>query len=332
MRAYTLSILFLQFQHSLSNTCIDSFLKATHTFLEMTAKVASHESNSSLMNIASTFPRSLYRLKSLLNVPKSSFQEYAVCPTCGWVYKGDTCKRSHDAPFLCTNTPFPNHPHESRVQQCRTPLTRISPSSTRPKKQVKLLRTLCYKPIADQLENILRRFHNELDCRPLTDASGATPLFDVQDGPVHQSRLKMLGSSCHPEEKHIVLNINVDWFQPYKHVTHSVGAIYASVNNLPQQLRYQMENIMLLAVIPGPREPAQMSSILTLLVDELKQLKDGVNIDGTSVKVAMGCMASDLPAARKVAGFTSHSSTFGCSRCLKTFPHSAIMKKVDSSG
>lgn len=330
MRAYTLCILFLQFQHSLSDTCIDSFLKATHTFLEMIAKVST--SDSSLTNIATAFPRSLYRLKSWLHVPKSTFQEYALCPTCGWVYEGDTCKRSHDAPFLCTNTQFPNHPQESWTQQCKTPLTRISRTSVRPQMRVKLLQTLCYNPITDQLANLLRRFDKELDPRPIAEVSGATHLFDVQDGPVHRSRLAMLRSGSHPEEKHLVLNINIDWFQPYKHVTHSVGAIYASVNNLPRQFRYQMENVLLLAVIPGPREPAQMSSILTLLVDELKELQLGVHINGTVVKVALGCMASDLPAARKASGFTSHSSTFGCSRCLKRFPHSAAMKKVDSSG
>ena len=190
---------------------------------------------------------------------------------------------------------------------------------------------LCYNPIADQLANLLRRF-DEIDARPLADISGDSPLVDMQDSPVHRSRLAMLCSGSHPEEKHLVLNINIDWFQPYKHVTHSVGAIYASINNLPRQLRYQMENVLLLAVIPGPREPAQMSSIVTLLVDELKELRLGAHINGTVVKAAIGCIASDLPAARKAAGFISHSSTFHCSHCLKRFPHSATMKKVDSSG
>ena len=179
----TLCILFLQFQHSLSNTCIDSLLKATHTFLEMIVRVST--SDSSLTNIASAFPRSLYRLKSWFHVPKLTFLEYAVCPTCGWVYEGDTCKRLHDAPFFCTNTQFPNHPHESWTQQCRTPLTRISLTSVRPRTRVKLLQTLCYNPIADQLANLLRWFDKELDARPLADVSSDAPLFDVQDSQVH---------------------------------------------------------------------------------------------------------------------------------------------------
>ena len=31
-------------------------------------------------------------------------------------------------------------------------------------------------------------------------------------------------------------SLNVDWFQPFKHVTDSVGAIYLSVLNLPLTL------------------------------------------------------------------------------------------------
>ena len=80
-------------------------------------------------------------------------------------------------------------------------------------------------------------------------------------------------------EKQLVINVNVDWFQPYKHfITYSIGAIYASINNLPRQFRYQMENIMLVAVIPGPKEPIQMNSVMSLVVDELKDLQLGVRI------------------------------------------------------
>ena len=34
-------------------------------------------------------------------------------------------------------------------------------------------------------------------------------------------------------------SINVDWFQPFKHTTDSVGAIYLSILNLPCTERYK---------------------------------------------------------------------------------------------
>ena len=56
-------------------------------------------------------------------------------------------------------------------------------------------------------------------------------------------------------------HLNVDWFQPFLHTQHSEGAIYLSVLNLPRQKRFLKENIILVGVIPGPKEPAIHSII-----------------------------------------------------------------------
>ncbi len=47
-----------------------------------------------------------------------------------------------------------------------------------------------------------------------------------------------------------VFMLNVDWFQPFKHreYRHVFG-------NLPQQLRYKRENIIILGIFQGPFEP-----------------------------------------------------------------------------
>jgi len=129
-----------------------------------------------------------------------------------------------------------------------------------------------------------------------------------------------------------VINVNVDWFQPYKHLTYSIGAIYTPINNLPQQFCYLIENIMPVVVIPGPKERVQMNTVMSLVVDELKVFQLGVSITGTSVKVALECMACDISVARMTGGFASHSFTNGCTRCLKVFLYSKAMNKVDSSG
>ena len=51
------------------------------------------------------------------------------------------------------------------------------------------------------------------------------------------------------------LLINVDWFNLYKHVEYSVGAMYVAILNFPRHLRYQ-ENMILAGIIPGPCEPS----------------------------------------------------------------------------
>lgn len=49
--------------------------------------------------------------------------------------------------------------------------------------------------------------------------------------------------------------LNLDFFQPYKHVQYSLGAIYMTVLNLPRSDRNKIENVILVGLIPGPNEP-----------------------------------------------------------------------------
>lgn len=116
------------------------------------------------------------------------------------------------------------------------------------------------------------------------------------------------------------LLINVDWFQPYKHVQYSVGAIYIAILNFPRTLRYRRENMILVGVIPGPHEPSiHINSFLEQLVHDLLKLWHGVEMltsEGAQIICAAGlCNSSDIPATRKVGGFVGHGARKGCSRC-----------------
>lgn len=70
-----------------------------------------------------------------------------------------------------------------------------------------------------------------------------------------------------------VLQLNVDWFQPYKHSPYSSGGIYLSLMNLPRSERLKKENVLTAGVIPGPDEPSlSINTYLRPLVDELIDL------------------------------------------------------------
>ena len=56
-----------------------------------------------------------------------------------------------------------------------------------------------------------------------------------------------------------LLAMNVDWFQPYKRAVYLTGAIYLTL--LPE-LRYRQENVMLVGVVPGPKEPKPNTLLL----------------------------------------------------------------------
>ena len=82
---------------------------------------------------------------------------------------------------------------------------------------------------------------------------------------------------------------------------------------------------MIVGLMPGPKEPKKTSnSYLTPLITELLQLWDGINIvdhksESKILRCALICVACDLPAARKVTGFLSHSANLGCSYCFQNF-------------
>ena len=73
--------------------------------------------------------------------------------------------------------------------------------------------------------------------------SSVDKLEDVYDGHVW-NRFKNVNGSPFLEDAHAyAFMINMDWFQPYKHLTYSVGVIYLSVLNLHRPMHYQLQNI-----------------------------------------------------------------------------------------
>ena len=51
---------------------------------------------------------------------------------------------------------------------------------------------------------------------------------------------------------------------------YSAGAIYLCLNNLPRNLRYKRENIIIVGIIPGPSEPKLTMNLYSIpLVQDL---------------------------------------------------------------
>ena len=112
----------------------------------------------------------------------------------------------------------------------------------------------------------------------------------------------------------------------------SVGDLYLAVENLPRELRFKRENIL---IIPGPSKPSMyINSYLEPLIDELELLWDGVvvTMDKRKRFGLPSCIACDVPAARKVGGFIGHKGKRGCSRCLKEFKVERFGDYPDYSG
>ena len=51
---------------------------------------------------------------------------------------------------------------------------------------------------------------------------------------------------------------------------YSVGVIYLVILNLPREERYKLENIIVVGIIPGPKEPKKnVNSFLVPLMEDL---------------------------------------------------------------
>ena len=96
--------------------------------------------------------------------------------------------------------------------------------------------------------------------------------------------------------------------------------------NLPRSERFKQENILLVGVIPAfEHEPSSLNSFLRPLVEELQEFwASGVRLYTAEspkykllFRLALMCVACDIPAARKCCGFNAN---MGCSRCAKSFP------------
>lgn len=100
---------------------------------------------------------------------------------------------------------------------------------------------------------------------------------DVYDGKIWQDFQNVNGQSFLSEPNNFALMTNVDWYQPYKHSPYSVGVIYLVVLDLPREGRFKDENMILVGVIPEPKEPQlNMYAYLEPLVDDLRELWEGV--------------------------------------------------------
>ena len=107
-------------------------------------------------------------------------------------------------------------------------------------------------------------------------------LSDIYDGKIWQDFQIFNGKDLLADPHTLGLMLNIDWLKPYKHVQYSVGAIYLSIMNLPRQLRFKYENILIIGLIPGPNEPQHdINPFLRPLVSELLRFFDGIEMNVT---------------------------------------------------
>jgi hypothetical protein len=119
----------------------------------------------------------------------------------------------------------------------------------------------------------------------------------------------------------LALALNIDWYQPFEGGAHSQGLIWMSIQNLPRAERFLEENMILIGVLPGPKETSrtQLQGALAPLRDELLELFRGVPLQAGDrravVRAFLFMVVCDIPAARMTCGFAREASAYGCPYC-----------------
>lgn len=255
-------------------------------------------------------PQSIQGCYSFMNVDSNPCKEYIVCPGCNVLYDQSVKSltqgtSSNPESARCSFTEFPNHPQRRFRQPCNTILLqkvqRKKKNEFRPRKiyyYFGLKRALLVLLSRPNFLNMCNAWH--------VNKNPTNFLADITDGKIWNEIISML-TNGQPNNILGIL-INIDWFQPYKHVSYSVGVIYAVIINLPRSYRYKTENVLIIGIIPGPCEPKlHVNSFLGPLVSELLELQTGqwfsTPVGNQFVKCVIVGLSSDIPATRKAAGF-----------------------------
>jgi len=282
--------------------------------------------------LTARLPQSIYQFNHSASdlIQGSTFERRAVCRACDSLYTFKDCLKrvgSRITVVRCAYRPFKKTCNELLMGRLWPQVVIGNFTLT-----VCFVSQVWYPPckhlyyILDSCSNVSQQKH-----------FATTGLSDAYDGSIWKDFLIKDHSPFLSECNNYGLLLNIDWLQPYKHTEYSVGVIYLVILNLPHSIRFKRENVILMGVIPGPREPSlSVNSYLSPLVSDLLDLWKGVQLKqpGTDITAIFRCVllgvACDLPAARKTCGFLSYFANLGCSRCFQNFSCGFAMRSYDN--
>ena len=97
----------------------------------------------------------------------------------------------------------------------------------------------------------------------------STPIT-VHDEPVHPP------TNYFEDDRDIALGLSTDGYGIFTHGQATTWLLIIFIYNLPPKLRFHVEHILALGIIPGPNKPSNIDSFLISLHEELYKLAKGV--------------------------------------------------------
>lgn len=199
-------------------------------------------------------------------------------------------------------------------------------SEGKPRKQ------FTYSPIIPRLVALTRdpEYRKLMQYRAEHDAA-ANPakVDDVFDGTEYH-RLKseyvtnLDGAHAHKHfdnPRDIALGLSTDGFAPFRRRKQTCWPLILFNYNLPPDIRFHLEYILCVGVIPGPKKPKDFDSFLWPLIQELLRLEHGVrayDIEEEEIfplRAYLICIFGDIPAISMVMRMKGHNGFAPCRMC-----------------
>ena len=275
-------------------------------------------------------------LKGIRNLRRNTgkkliFRKFVVCTKCKSLYDYEDCilkVEGEKVTKLCPFVEFPNHPRLHLRRSCNQPLLKKVCNSNG---EVKLIphKVYHYQSLKSAFKRFINRSGFEKKCEEWRQRQPHDNILtEVYDGQIWKDFCDKEKHDFLNHENNYALMLNVDWFQPFKHVNYSVGAVYMVFLNLPIRERFKRENVILVGVIPNlDKEPATNTFLQPLVEELLQAWTTGFSMTSylspkipKKFRLALLCCGCDIPASRKVCGFLGHMAKKGCNKCHKVFP------------
>ncbi|XP_057315816.1 uncharacterized protein LOC130656891 [Hydractinia symbiolongicarpus] len=179
-------------------------------------------------------------------------------------------------------------------------------------------KSYCYRSIQKSLEVLTNREGFETDCEKWRNLKSYPDTYsDIFDGEIWK-KFSRTGEWYFSEPRHYAVMLNIDWFQPFKHLSsYSIGGIYLVVLNLPRVERFKRENVILVGIIPNMQKEPPTNTFIAPLISELNTAwHQGFTIvyalSGKLevFRLALLCVGCDIPACRKLCGYLGEFLVF----------------------
>ena len=339
-----ISFLFVSFLHLLANVSrqnCNTALLSIALLLRLSLQESTHPE---AVSISDSIPRDIRTVVQSLGIEPKTHASVC-CPKCFCTYSfnmdPDACDTDGEERIIAEHIPqFCSFKQSQDSPPCSERLR--APNASKDF----LTRQFIYQDLHHWIGRMYARpdIEEYFDKYPDKNFDGRE-MHDIWDGSVLQN---FIGPDSQPfmhrsgNEGRLVFGLNVDGFNAHgtsnSGKAFSIGGIYMVCFNLPPEIRYDMENVYLVGIIPGPDEPStsEVNHVLRPLIDGLLVLwQDGIYLSrtpkhfhGRLVRAALIPLICDLPAARRVSGLGAHSFRLFCSECKLT---RAKINELDSS-